>query len=203
MANSQHLLGLQPIPETGVDDPNRAQYVAALELVETDAPQALKTMETLAYEGSPMAMLFVADAMRRGSYYDLDLEKAEGWYWHAAHKGSGRAMYGLGAIYCLRGDYARAVETLEGGAQKGCGAAIHRLGKMYFDGEGVDADRGKALALWERGAALGYLWAKRSLYRALIRGGLGDKLRGAAVCISAIFDVPVIVFGNKYDRVFI
>lgn len=203
MANSQPPLNLQPLPEAGVDDPSRAQYIAALELVETDTPQALKTMEALAYDGSPMAMLFVADAMRRGSYYDLDLEKAEGWYLHAAHRGSGRAMYGLGVIYCLRRDYPRAMETLEAGAREGCGAAIYRLGKIYFDGEGVDVDRDKALALWERGAALGYLWAKRSLYRALIKGGVRDKLRGAVVCISAIFDVPVIVFGNKYDRVFI
>jgi len=203
MANSQQLLGLQPLPEAGVEDPSLLQYIAALELVETDAPEALKVMEALAYDGSPMAMLFVADAMRHGSYYDLDLEKAEGWYLHAAHKGSGRAMYGLGVIYCSRQDYARAMETLEAGAKKDCGAAIHRLGKIYFNGEGVDADRDKALALWERAAALGYLWAKRSLYRALVKGGLRDKLRGAVVCISAVFDVPVIVFGNKYDRVFI
>lgn len=202
MANSQHEVNVPPVPEAGVDDPMRTEYIAALELVEANNPHGLKTMEALAYDGSPMAMLFLADAARRGSYYKVNLESAEGWYLHAARKGSGRAMYGLGVIYCIRQDYARAIEILEAGAQKDCGAAIHRLGKIYFEGEGVDADRSKALALWERAAALGYLWAKRRLWRTLISGGIRDKVRGVAVFISALFDVPVIVFGDKYDCVF-
>lgn len=49
-------------------------------MAKRDSKAALARIEYMAGELNPMAMLYIADAIRIGSHYQPDLEKSEAWY---------------------------------------------------------------------------------------------------------------------------
>jgi len=119
-------------------------------------------------------MLFIADALRRGGDYPVDLEKSQGWYRHAALLGSGRALYGLGLIHLAKDDIRSAIETFEAAGERGCGAAMWVLGLMYKQGgASLAPDIDKARELLRRGASLGHVWSRRTLSVILMSGRYG------------------------------
>ena len=149
-------------------------------------------------------MLFVADALRKGDDYKVDLEKSQGWYGHAASLGSGRAMYGLGLIHLARGDIGNAIEAFESAGERGCGAAMWALGLLYKQGgAGVSRDIDQARALLERGASLGHVWSSRTLSLLLMSGryGLWARLRGYATYLASFIATLSAVCGGRVDLV--
>jgi TPR repeat protein len=193
-----------PGAERGVNDLFLGEYLSAGKMLNQDRSQALRTIEALAYRGSPLSMLFVADAMRNGGDYEVDLEKPEGWYRHAASHGSGRAMYGIGLIHLTRRDMEKAVEAFEAAGERGCGAAMWVLGLLYRrGGAGIPPDIDKARALLARGASQGHVWSSRTMSVVLMSGryGLWARLRGYATYLAAFFAAPIAIVGGRVDRV--
>lgn len=192
-----------PGPEQGVNDPYLAEYLQAAKALTDRSAQDMSQIEALAYRDSVLSILFVADALRAGDRYELDLEKAEGWYSRAASLGSGRAMYGIGCIHVTKGAYAEAVAAFEVGAERNCGAAMWALGLIYSQGGGVPVDRERAIACWELGSRSGHVWSRRSLSRALIGGGQGvaAQAKGYALLASALVSLTYAVLVNKTDAV--
>jgi len=149
-------------------------------------------------------MLFVADALRRGDGYKVDLEKSQGWYRHAASLGSGRAIYGLGLVHLARGDPGSAIEAFEAAGERGCGAALWALGLLHRQGgAGVSQDIDKARALFERGASLGHVWSSRSLSILLMSGryGLCARIRGCAIYLAQFVAAPIMVARGRVDQI--
>jgi TPR repeat protein len=147
-------------------------------------------------------MLFLADAIRTGSRYRMNLDKAEGWYRHAASLGSGRAMYGLGLVHLSRGEDAKAIQAFEVGVERNCGAAMWVLGRMYREGRGVEPDLARAFSLWARGRSVGHIWSSRDLSRLQIDGGLGtvERMRGYLAFLADLAALPLAMLGRKTDR---
>jgi len=192
-----------PGREALLEDPFVDEYVRARDLLQADEVQAREELENLAGRGSPMAMLYIADAIRTGTIYEIDLEKAEGWYLQPAVCDTARALYGIGQIHLARGDHARAVDAFSRAADMSFGPALNVLGSMYFKGEGGRPDIHKAKDLWERGASVGHSWSRRNLARKSISGvfGLRHVPRGVWLFLCELVDIPVIVFGNPHtDR---
>jgi TPR repeat protein len=159
-------------------DPHLAEYERARDLLQTsDWRDGLKELEGLAHRGSIMSMLLVSDAMRNGWLYHQDLPRAEAWYQVAVESGSARGLFGLGLTRLLMGRYSQAIQDLEAAIARRFPPAYNALAGIYFRGDGVPADRQKALDLYRRGAALGHLPAKRNLVQQSIHGRFGPFRR--------------------------
>ena len=64
VGGSYQYLGLFPGAEPGVNDPYLREYQSAGKTLKRDRSQGLREIESLAYRGSTLSMLFVADALR-------------------------------------------------------------------------------------------------------------------------------------------
>lgn len=154
-------------------DPYLDEYVKARDRIAAEGPWAVKEMEALAYGGSIMAILYVSDAMRAGTTYDQDLPGAERWYEVAVASGSIRGLTGLAATHLLMGKVEQAVTELDAAIQKNYPPAMNDLAGIYFRGDLGRRDKAKALALYQRGAALGHFPSKVNLVRLSLRGRFG------------------------------
>lgn len=197
-------LGMFPGAEPGVRDPHLQEYLAAGKALERSRADAFQIFESLALQGSVLSMLFLADAIRRGDGYRIDLEKSEGWYKHAASLGSGRAMYGLGLVHLARRDLPNAFEAWRSAGERGCGAAMWVLGRVHLHGDGgVAPDAGVARAFFEQGSSLGHVWSTRSLALLLMTGrfGLSQRLRGYLEYLGSFVSMLFAMFGKRADPV--
>jgi len=197
-------LGVFPGAEPGVSDLHLREYLSAGKMLQRNRAEGFQAIESLAERGSVLSILFVADAIRKGDLYRLDLDKAEGWYKRAVALGSGRAMYGLGLVHLARRDLGAAIEALQAAGHRGCGAALWALGLLYRQGgEGMTSDIALARAYFERGASLGHVWASRSLALMLMTGQFGfwQRLRGYAKYLGGFIAAPLAIFGNRVDQV--
>ena len=97
------------------------------------------------------AMFILESAYENGIGVEKDAEQALGWYQKAAETGIGAAYANLGTAYLYgtiaEKDEAEAVKWLEMAAEKGY---PYRLAECYYNGEGVDCDYQKALALYQQ-----------------------------------------------------
>ncbi len=182
-------------------DPDLKEFIRLRDLVPENPTQALREIEGLADRGSAMSMLYIADALRTGSTYQQDLEKAEGWYRLVAHAGLPHGAHGLGLIHRMRNKYSQAVEEFEVGVQRGFAPSMNVLGLMCFNGEGVKKDILKARRLWKRGIDLGNLWSKRNLARECVsvKFGVSNILYGILLFLSGTIDIPMIVWADRYS----
>lgn len=156
------------------NDPFLAEYERARDAVRgPDWERGLQELERLAHKGSLMSTLLVSDAMRTGWMYDQDLPGAEAWYQSAAASGSARGLFGLGLTYLVTDRFGEAIQSLEAAIAREFPPAYNALAGIYFRGDGVPADRSKALSLWRRGAALGHVPAKLNMTRQQIAGHYG------------------------------
>ena len=184
-------------------DPHMAEYAKVRDSMRADPHSAIREMETLAYRGSIMSILFIADAMLTGSWYEQDLPGAERWFEVAAKSGSVRGIAGSAATHLLMGRHADAIKELEEAISKRYPPAINSLAKLYFLGQGVPEDKAKALSLWREGAALGHLHSKRHLVHRSLRGHFGIFwfLRSIPMYITLAIDAISVVLNNRYtDR---
>jgi TPR repeat protein len=185
-------------------DPYLGEYVRARDLLATDRNQAIKDMEALAYRGSVLSTLFIADAMRDGYVYGQDLPGAERWYEAVAAAGWARGLTGLAVTHLLMGRTEEAVKELEAAIANNYPPAMNTLAGIYFRGDGGFADKSKALALWKRGASLGHFHSKRHFITQSLHGKFGFWRRLVAVpqMVSLIADHVSIQTTNPYtDRV--
>lgn len=186
------------------NDPFLSEYERARGLVGTpDWRNGVQELERLAYGGSLMSMLLVADAMRSGWMYDQDLPGAEAWYRVAADSGSARGLFGLGVTYLLMDRFSEAIQNLESAIARDFPPALNALAGIYYRGDGVPVDRQRALDLWLRGASLGHLPSKRNLVQQSIRGRFGPwRLAvGILTLLPVAIELGTVRATNRYtDR---
>src|SRR5690606_28870155 len=93
-----------------------------------------------------------------------DGETAFEWTNRAAAKGHGEAVGLLGEIYEVhKEDYQKAKECYEQSALQGDYHAKYCLGRLYFDGKGVEQDYERAFELFKESAEEGDAEAKYML----------------------------------------
>ena len=82
--------------------------------------------------------------------------------------GDGQAMSILGDFFSegTRGfpqDYTKALELWHQAIELGCADSIHKIGQLYYRGEGMEKDTKKAKHYWERGAMRGCVGGRHNL----------------------------------------
>jgi TPR repeat protein len=90
----------------------------------------------------------------------------------------------------LTQDYTKAAEYFEAAAQQGDANALFNLGKLYFRGQGVEANPGKALEYYRKAADLDHILALNTLgglYRSGAQTGADAKLAREYFARSAAF----------------
>jgi TPR repeat protein len=186
------------------NDPFLADYERARDTLRgPDWREGLAELERLAYGGSILSMLLVSDAMLHGWMYDQDLPGAEAWYRVAADSNSARGLCGLGLTYLQMDRFSDAISNLEGAIARGYPPAYNALAGVYFRGDGVAADRQRALTLWREGAALGHLMSKRNLVQQQVSGRYGFRNRwvGWLCLLPVAFETAIAKAENPYtDR---
>jgi TPR repeat protein len=186
------------------NDPFLADYERARDLLQTaDWRRGLEEMERLAYGGSIMSILLVSDAMRTGWGYDQDLLGAEAWFRVAVESGYARGLFGLGLTHLHMKRFGEAIQELEAAIARNYPPAYNALAGVYFRGDGVPVDRGRARELWRKGATLGHLLAKRNLLQQSLHGRYGLLGRVAAVLniLPIAIEIATVQATNRYtDR---
>ncbi len=183
-------------------DPYITEYERARDLLHTSEwLQGVKALEELAYRGSIMSILLVADAMRIGWIYDRDLSGAEAWYRVAIDLGSARGIFGLGLTHLQMGRFAEARHDLEMAIERNYPPALNSLAGIYFRGDGVSVDKKLALELWRRGASLGHIPAKRNIMRESLNGRLGpwNFIRGLLKFVPIALEIAKMKEVNQYS----
>ena len=184
-------------------DPYFREYSDAVARLSTEWRQATLDLKELAYRGSMMSMLYIADVKMRGWKIPQDLPGAESWFEAACKSGSLRGRCGLALTHLLMGKFSRAIDELEEVVADGYPPAMNSLAGIYFRGDGVDVDKKKAYALWRRGASLGHFHSSRHLFQQSIRGQFGAAafIRAPLVFLSAFFKVfPALASNSHSDR---
>jgi len=180
------------------------EYERARELLQgSDWRLGLEEIERLAYRGSIMSILLVSDAMRSGWMYDQDLPGAETWYQVAVKLGSARGLFGLGLTRLMMHRFDQAIQDLEAAIGRGYAPAYNALAGIYFRGDGVPVDQGRALDLWRKGASFGHLPAKRNILQQSIHGryGLWGMFTGLFTLLPVVLEIGIVRTTNRYtDR---
>lgn len=93
-------------------------------------------------------------------------DRDEAWYWYrkSARHGDPRAMFSLGYLSYIEGDYAEAKRWFTRARGAGHKRSLYWLAKLYWKGRGVDQDRGQARSLIELAAKANVCEAKRALH---------------------------------------
>ena len=137
--------------------------------------EAFPIYKKLAKEGSAHAQLRVGWMCQMGCGTEQSLEEARYWYQKVAETNSPAGQFYLGYLHKLEGQYEKGLECFRKAASQGYLPAMHRLGKMYENGEGTAQDTVKALQYYEQAAQEGHLKAQREIAFHLLRGQLGFK----------------------------
>ena len=91
-----------------------------------------------------------------------------------------QATYALGVyhaegLYGLSKDLDKALELWEQSAERGCADSIHKIGKLYYHGNGVDRDKKKAMHFLELAAIRGCVEARYNLGQLEYNAGNMDR----------------------------
>lgn len=100
--------------------------------------------------GLPDAVLSMGWFYFNGFGVAPDLRSAERWYRRSARRGEPRAMFSLGQIACEEKRFDVAHDWFHLAFKKGHVRSLYWLGKLYWRGQGVPADR--ALKFFEQAA---------------------------------------------------
>jgi uncharacterized protein len=136
------------------------------------ASKGAATVQQLAAQGKPAAMILLGDMYATGSGVPVSDVKALQWYKKAAAMHSVFGMTNLGRIY-FYGLYdvpksnKIAAAWYAKAAKKGYGRAQRHLATLYFIGRGVAKNDIEAYAWWGLAAASGDKLAKR--YQRIVR----------------------------------
>ncbi len=151
----------------------------------TDASQGFRELQSLADKGVTQAMLYLGEAYRKGKGTSVDQVQAAHWYERAYQEGGcttkARAAYQLGWLYREMGEFHRAYEAYQCGADYGNVPCLRLLGNMRRKGLGCEKDLEKARAYFEAGADIGNVFAAADLARLLMLGHWGWRSRIAGL----------------------
>jgi uncharacterized protein len=177
-------------------EPDLTELHHAYGLMMTDPARAIAKLTELAERGSPMSMVYLAEAYKKGTGVDVDVVKADELYDRAAKAGSVIALYNVGLDHLDKSQFSKAEEAFKISADKGYLASVRQLGKMYAKGIGVPEDVNTGREYLERASRAGYVFAKRDLALLLLRGKFGNlaRIRGGWLFLVAIKDVFVVIF---------
>jgi TPR repeat protein len=183
------------------NEPDLDELRQAYQLIDTAHQQAMEKLESLAARGSPMSMMYIADAYRTGKGTKIDLVRAEEWYRRASENGMVLGTYELARIYLDAKRYEQAKEAFDIGASKKYLPSINMLGTMYRDGLGVDRDLKRARDCFERATAGGHVFSKRNLGVLLMRGKFGvfQAMRGLVLFIASIRDLVIVGSSDSFS----
>ena len=99
-----------------------------------------------------------------GAMNEKNSQKAIYWYEKAANKGLVIAMYNLGYEYrYILKDYNKAIYWYEKASDKGYAAATVKLGDLYYNGKGIEANFSKAIIWYKKAARQGSIKALKAL----------------------------------------
>jgi TPR repeat protein len=165
------------------------------DLSRIDPAQALSGLRQLADRGSPMSMIYIANAYQNGTGTEVDLVRANEWYRRASAAGSLLASYELGRNHLASNNYEQARETFSLGAGKEYPPSMNMLAMMQIRGQGGPVDLNGARDLLEAAVARGHVFSKRNLGVLLMKGrfGMWQIIRGFVLFIGAIKDALVLV----------
>ena len=173
--------------QTEIDtDPFSAEVSNALLLRETDPAEAIKLLEALSKEGSPVAAHSLADIYAFGRYgAAADKEKAIQFFNQAIDSGSLEASYRLARYYESINEIPKAVALLEELSQRGFVQADFLLGTYYYDGKLLQKNYVKSLLFFERAADGGHLYGRQWVGHLLLKkGGVVNWIKGTAIIAS-------------------
>jgi TPR repeat protein len=145
----------------------------AHDLLETDPAESFKQYLALAENGSIWSMAIVGQMFELGTGTARDLLQAEEWYLSAYRAGSDSGLTLLGELYQESGRYQEAREVFRAGVDRGFAPAMLGLASSYRNSPDWQQRREESLALLERGAAAGDLFARRYLAGGMTRGWFG------------------------------
>lgn len=150
--------------------------------------EAFSKYKNLAERGSVESQVFVGWMYQQGLGVPQDYAKASEWYEKAAKLGSADAQFYLAKLYARKKDYAQAIHWYEAAAAKEYPPALYRLGWVYEVGRGVEPDREKAYAYYERAAKAGHLFAQKELALLLVQGQRGwlARLKGLYALLKTL-----------------
>ena len=136
---------------------------------------------------------------------ERDYVQAKKWLQEAAEEGIADALYILGTIDYQLGDIEKAIADFESAAEKGYSAAYYQLGKMYHSGFGVAKNPTKAYELFQRGAELGHIFARREIAVYSLKGykGLLSVPQGLVMFLwSIVYGTLVAIRAPYGERTF-
>ena len=180
------------------DEPNVNALWEATELLTTNPLLALSKLEYLAGQGSALSKVYLGDAYLYGRGVERDYERGELWLKRAAEQGSIEGAFRLARHYQGAGEFAKAESEFIKLGDRGFSPAMHTLGNMYFNGEGVTKNIDKALECWTRAERCGHLIAKQRASFLLRSGHLGliGRLKGYIKLASGL--IPFIKYRSEY-----
>ncbi len=170
-------------------------------MLNSDPDLARISIEELASFGSPYSMLFVAEALRKGTIYEKDIEKARGWYGFVSEAGLPHGNYGLALIHIETENWVEAIVQLKICVDLEFEPAYNALATLYLRGVGVDMDLSKAIDLWKRGDKKNHVWSTRNLGIQYINGRSGCYRIpiGVLLVIKGIILITALVFLDEYS----
>jgi uncharacterized protein len=138
-------------------------YNHSLRLLDSDESEAFRLNQVAAQEGMHDAVLAMGWFYLNGVGVEIDQEAALRWYRKSARQGDARAMFSLGQIAYLDGDYTEALLWFTRAAYKGHYRSEFWLGKLYWRGRGVGQDRRTAYKHFVKAAEKKLPEAQRTL----------------------------------------
>jgi TPR repeat protein len=191
-------------PEDWSREPNIDRLERAVRTLQRYPADAQVMFEDLAKSGSPLSMLYIGYIYRDGIGRVADIDEAERWFRKAADAGSVEGYYSLGSLCGRSKRWREAREAFAIAGAKDHGPALHRLGRIYWAGWGVEKDLGRAKRYLERASQAGHLGGRIGLAVLLMRDASSwtTKVRGLALYVSSSLLVICTLFreGEGSDR---
>jgi len=113
--------------------------------------------------GNAQSQCYLGIMYEQGQGVKQDYPLAIKWYKESAKNVYVPALDSLGRLYAQLKDFKEAVKYLEKAAKKGSLASVYRMGILYENGTGVEADAAKAETMYKIAADRGFLLAQNAL----------------------------------------
>ncbi len=145
-----------------------SRYLTGLQGAPLNLSDARKWLERSAVQGNPDAQFSLGWMYYSGNGVPKDFSKAIEWGLKAAEQGHRKAQYYAGSLYesgelGINKDFKAAAQWYRKAAEQGEADAQTALGRMHYQGRGVDQDHGEAFKWLALGSDGGNIHAKAEL----------------------------------------
>src|SRR5882724_7934285 len=131
--------------------------------IKQDQVAAFTLNAEAAERGHHDAVLAMGWFYLNGVGVEKDREKSWYWYRKSARQGDPRAMFSLGYLCCIEGDYIEANKWFSRAIDAGHKRSLYWLAKSLWKGRGIEQDAKRARSLIEQAAKANVVEAKRAL----------------------------------------